>query len=604
MILKQWIENAFLDTGTKNKSVIKNMYNEACNEFGQKLNIETYNRTIRKVYNELFKSPISTANIQKIENMFDMGNVLVVGDLHSPFEHKKYLSFCKAKYKEFDCDTVVFIGDIVDNHAISYHESDPDGLGAADELEAASKSLQKWYKVFPNAYVCMGNHDLLIERKARTHGLPKRLFKSFKEIIGAPKGWTFGYSFQIDGVKYMHGTGGGGKNAHSLRAMKNRQSTVIGHFHSTLGIEYMASHKDLIFGMNVGCTDYDTEFLSKEGWKPIGDYNDELVGQYNQDGTVNFVKPINYIKLPETYLNHIENNYGLNMTFCDNHDVLYLNTNNTLCKDSGKNIINRHNTSKNGFNGRIISRFIISNEDRLNYSDDEIRLLLAIQADGTIKDKLTKNVHMSFKKDRKIKRLILLLDNLNIKYDKYIYDDITKFIFEFSLATKVFGKEWYSATYGQLKTITNEVLHWDGNIDDNIYYSTIKENADFIQYAFTATDNRTHINIDDRADTSTCYRVCISKTKKTRTLAVHSNKSEKSQFVKVPTIDGYKYCFTVPSGMLILRTNNCIYATGNCGIDINSYAMEYGKDFVDRPVLGCGIVFGGKSATTVPMRLK
>lgn len=253
MTLKKWIKNAFLETGTRNKSVIYSLYSNACAEFGTTINIESYNRAVRKVYNELFGTEPTITTNQKVEDIYDAGNVLVVSDLHSPFIHKNALKFCKQQYKFFNCNAVVFIGDIVDNHAISYHETDPDGLGAADELEAAVKSLKKWFRAFPNAYVCLGNHDLLIERKARTHGLPKRLFKSFKEIIGAPKGWTFGYSFQIDGVKYMHGTGGGGKNAHIIRAVKNRQSTVIGHFHSTLGIGYMASHKDLIFGMNVGC---------------------------------------------------------------------------------------------------------------------------------------------------------------------------------------------------------------------------------------------------------------------------------------------------------------------------------------------------------------
>ena len=59
MTLKQWIENAFLDTGTRNKSVIKNMYEEACEEFDTKLNVESYNRAVRKVYNELFNKKVS-----------------------------------------------------------------------------------------------------------------------------------------------------------------------------------------------------------------------------------------------------------------------------------------------------------------------------------------------------------------------------------------------------------------------------------------------------------------------------------------------------------------------------------------------------------------
>jgi len=253
MNLKDWIRNAFLETSTRNKSIIYSLYDEACNYFDKKINIESYNRAVRKVYNELFDIVSSTTTNERVEDMFDMGNVLVVGDLHEPFIHPKYLSFCKQQYKLFNCDTVVFIGDIIDSHAISYHEHDPDGMSPKDELDTAIKKLKKWYKLFPKAYVCYGNHDNLLARKTKSAGLPSKLFKTFKEIIEAPKGWTFNYSFQMDGVKYMHGTGGGGQNAHITRALKNRQSTVLGHFHSCLGVRYMASHKDLIFGMQVGC---------------------------------------------------------------------------------------------------------------------------------------------------------------------------------------------------------------------------------------------------------------------------------------------------------------------------------------------------------------
>jgi ATP-dependent Clp protease ATP-binding subunit ClpX len=46
------------------------------------------------------------------------------------------------------------------------------------------------------------------------------------------------------------------------------------------------------------------------------------------------------------------------------------------------------------------------------------------------------------------------------------------------------------------------------------------------------------------------------------------------------TLDGYKYCFTVPSGMLIARNNKCIFITGNSDVEtifqplINKYTPE------------------------------
>ena len=49
-------------------------------------------------------------------------NVLVIGDLHEPFCLDGYLDFCIEQQKKWNCDKVIFIGDVIDNHYASYHE--------------------------------------------------------------------------------------------------------------------------------------------------------------------------------------------------------------------------------------------------------------------------------------------------------------------------------------------------------------------------------------------------------------------------------------------------------------------------------------------------
>lgn len=83
-----------------------------------------------------------------------MKNILVIADTHLPFEHKDYLSFCLRIQKAFKCSDVVHIGDLVDNHSISYHEHDPDGLSPDAEMVAVDKRLQKWFKAFPEVLLC------------------------------------------------------------------------------------------------------------------------------------------------------------------------------------------------------------------------------------------------------------------------------------------------------------------------------------------------------------------------------------------------------------------------------------------------------------------
>ncbi len=104
-----------------------------------------------------------------------MSRVLIIGDTHVPFEKKGYIEFCLEVKKKWKCNKVVHIGDLVDNHSISYHEHDPDGLSPEDEMRLADKHLESWYKAFPKVSLCRGNHDSLVDRKTRTTGLTSRV---------------------------------------------------------------------------------------------------------------------------------------------------------------------------------------------------------------------------------------------------------------------------------------------------------------------------------------------------------------------------------------------------------------------------------------------
>ena len=177
----------------------------------------------------------------------------IIGDTHFPFCHKDYLKFVKKTFKEWGVQKIVHIGDEVDNHAISYHESDSSGLSAGDEMNEAMKELKKWYKVFPKVDVLVGNHSALPFRQAASAGLPKRMIKPYEEMWEAPNGWKWHDEIIIDKVMYQHGTGSSGQNGAIKRAVNNRMSTVIGHCHAFGGVNYTASDRDLIFGMNVGC---------------------------------------------------------------------------------------------------------------------------------------------------------------------------------------------------------------------------------------------------------------------------------------------------------------------------------------------------------------
>ena len=174
--------------------------------------------------------------------------VLVIGDLHEPFCLDGYLEHCKEVYAKHNCNRVVFIGDVIDNHYSSYHEPDPDGLGGGDELEQAIKKLSKWYKAFPVADVCIGNHDRIISRKAFSSGVPKRWIKTFGEVLETPN-WNYDTRFVYDGVQYIHGESGRA----TKKAKDDMMSTVQGHRHTEMFTEFVVGANYKVFGCAVGC---------------------------------------------------------------------------------------------------------------------------------------------------------------------------------------------------------------------------------------------------------------------------------------------------------------------------------------------------------------
>lgn len=173
--------------------------------------------------------------------------ILVIGDLHCPFELDGYFEFCLDTYDRFACNQVIFIGDILDNHYASYHETDANGMSGGYELQEAIKHVDKWAQTFPIADVIIGNHDRLIMRKAFSSSVPREWIKDYNEVLGTA--WNWVERIEYDGVQYVHGEGGTART----KAKNDMQSTVQGHIHTQAYVEWLVGNRSKIFGMQVGC---------------------------------------------------------------------------------------------------------------------------------------------------------------------------------------------------------------------------------------------------------------------------------------------------------------------------------------------------------------
>ena len=193
-------------------------------------------------------------------------NVLVIGDLHEPFCLEGYLEFCLDTYHHYKCTDVIFIGDIIDNHYSSYHETDADGLGGGDELELAVSKIADWYKAFPEAKVLIGNHDRMIMRKAQTSAIPSKWIKSYQDVLEVPN-WEFLERYVLNDVQYIHGEAGTART----KCRADMMNTVQGHLHTQCYTENYVGAKYRIFGMQVGCgIDHESYAMAyaKAGKKP------------------------------------------------------------------------------------------------------------------------------------------------------------------------------------------------------------------------------------------------------------------------------------------------------------------------------------------------
>ncbi len=182
-----------------------------------------------------------------------MSNILGIGDPHEPCCRKYYLDFCKDVQIEHNCDTVVFLGDIVDSSAISFHAHNPEAPGPKDEYKLAFAAIQKWYKAFPNATVCIGNHDKRVIKLAESVNIPKMFLRDFNDVWKTP-GWNWVTHVIIDDVYYCHGhKKGAGKTPAWNLSIKMGLSVVMGHSHTRGGVNWSVNPLRRWFGMDTGC---------------------------------------------------------------------------------------------------------------------------------------------------------------------------------------------------------------------------------------------------------------------------------------------------------------------------------------------------------------
>ena len=349
-----------------------------------------------------------------------------------------------------------------------------------------------------------------------------------------------------------------------------------------------------LFAGPSGCVSADTEFLTPKGWKRIDEFeNGDLVMQYNKEtGFGEFVSPIEYIKLPCETLHHIHNKYGVDMTVSDEHRIVYKTYHEKDGKPAGfdwgettcAEYLSKSSESPNRVH-RIVTTFKVDREG-IGLSDADIKVMCAVICDGSF-TRNTNRCYLNLKKVKKVRMLKHLLEEAGIEYDVTAkLNGYTLIKFYAPLRKKEFDEYWYGCSQDQLKVICDNILYWDGcGYDGKLRFSQKnKKTIDFLQYAFAACGYRStimtslrkarvcrHVNVMGKVieysyGDSLEYTLMVSnKWPSELTFKDRPDSHFKLCVEDVRTVDGFKYCFRVPSTMWVMRHNDRICVTGNCG---------------------------------------
>lgn len=204
-----------------------------------------------------FIKPLPDDDIGDFINIPEQADrILVIPDIHAPYHHPDTIEFLKAVSQVLQPDLVVNLGDELDKHAMSFHDSDPNLDSAGKELEAAKPVLEDLHELFPEMLICHSNHSSMLWRKAKAHGIPVQYLKKYRDVLfpehGA-SGWSWAYGWRVNTSKgvvmFKHQVSGD-----SLQdAAHNQCSLVTGHQHGDFDIRYAASSANLYFAMRSGC---------------------------------------------------------------------------------------------------------------------------------------------------------------------------------------------------------------------------------------------------------------------------------------------------------------------------------------------------------------
>lgn len=317
------------------------------------------------------------------------------------------------------------------------------------------------------------------------------------------------------------------------------------------------------------CVDADTEYLTPNGWVKIDEFKSGEIAVIDEDFRLTFEKPYNYINEDCDWMYHFKTKTGVDQMVSANHRMPFIK-NGKFKIEKAADVVANHESNITGFRGNFIQVFNTEGGSGLDFTEGELRLQIAVNADGRIvnggKDNYTQ---MRFNKKRKYERLLAMCEKYDLKFsDRGVNNQGNYEVIVWPKSSYKSMSNWYSASSEQLEIIADEVLHWDGTMlnDSKVYFQKDKRDVDFIQYVFSSLGFRSYVTSGPKV-----WECHISKTRfgdspRGVGMGMSSGASGKSVINKVVPKYKKQYCFTTSTGMWLARRNGNVFVTGNSSV--------------------------------------
>jgi nicotinic acid phosphoribosyltransferase len=320
------------------------------------------------------------------------------------------------------------------------------------------------------------------------------------------------------------------------------------------------------------CYDDQTKILTPSGWKLFCELSEnDLVAQVNPDKTYEFVKPLEIInEYYEGEMYQIRDFHGkIDLLVTPNHRLVVVDRAGELIVKEAKDY-----NPKNLNYRKLRSAKAKTFGKNLTWHE---RLLIALQADGTIR-KTTSNktsIEFNFQKERKHNRLLNILNNLNYEYSVFYSESregqsiITVSIPLGEIVSKTFDWVDISNLDSQwCEQFIDELKHWDSSIRNSgrfKYDTTVKFNIDVVEYIAISSGKGILISVAE--DNRQSYYSDVY------TAHILDNPYSGGQSITKTKVNykGSVHCVKVPSGMVLVKRHRGVSVSGNSGepVEVN-----------------------------------